>query len=212
MTTIRAPVSAGMAHCNIFNWRWQDATFAGVCWFGSVTPSTEGRPALASRMPSSRLYPVTARAPTVSAVFTVLARPTPACAAIRGLSVTSSPTAPARWAPIAAAFTGVHRFQPVDATGSRWVESPIRAAAPLTPKAPIREPPNQAARPRSCIERSAVWLSDIWSPSTVSGAAAYPPRAGLIAATRAPRPPPAGQRRASRVSDSTRVSFSGLRT
>ncbi|WP_198141619.1 hypothetical protein [Micromonospora sp. ATCC 39149] len=95
------------------------------------------------------------------AVFTALIRPTPDWASIRGLSVASSPTAPARCAPIAAALTGVHRAHPAEATGSRWVESLICVAAPLTPSAPISEPPNQAARPRSCIERRAVCRSDI---------------------------------------------------
>src|SRR5664280_1086117 len=57
---------------------------------------------------------------------------------------------------MAARFTGVHRPQPALATRARWEGSSTAAAAPLTPIAPISEPPNQAATPRSCSDRATV--------------------------------------------------------
>src|SRR5215211_239031 len=42
------------------------------------------------------------------------------------------------------------------ATRSRCLGSSTSAAAPFSPTAPISEPPNQAARPRSCRERETV--------------------------------------------------------
>jgi hypothetical protein len=57
--------------------------------------------------------------------------------------------------------SGVQRAQPVLATRRRWVGSWTTAAAPLTPAAPISEPPNQAARPRSCRVRARVLSVDV---------------------------------------------------
>src|SRR4029450_10588708 len=55
-----------------------------------------------------------------------------------------------------ARLTGVQRFQPAVATRSRCLGSSTWAAAPLRPTAPISEPPNQGARPKSCRERGPV--------------------------------------------------------
>jgi hypothetical protein len=63
---------------------------------------------------------------------------------------------------MAAAFTGAHFAQPEDEIRSVAVSvSPSSLAAPLRPTAPIREPPNQAASPRSCRLRMRVLRSDI---------------------------------------------------
>jgi len=72
---------------------------------------------------------------------------------------------PARWAAIPARLTGVQRAQPSLATRSRWAGWSTTAAAPLSPTTPMREPPNQVARPRSCRERARV-LS--WAMPTTS--------------------------------------------
>ena len=55
VTTTRVPVSAGMAHWSSFICRCEEATLAGVWWFGSVAPLTDGPPAFSSRMPINRL-------------------------------------------------------------------------------------------------------------------------------------------------------------
>ncbi len=48
-----------------------------------------------------------------------------------------------------AALTGAHFAHPTDATRARSCGSRTAPAAPFTPTAPISEPPNQAAAPRS---------------------------------------------------------------
>src|ERR1700710_637360 len=68
---------------------------------------------------------------------------------------------PIKCAPMAAALTGVHSAQPTAATRARSCESRTAAAAPLTPTAPISEPPNHAAAPRSCRERTTVFREDM---------------------------------------------------
>src|SRR5215218_10698066 len=79
---------------------------------------------------------------------------TPFCWATRPLLALSWPTLPTRWAPMARALTGVHRFQPSLAT--RPVSPPASAAAAFRATALARVPPNQADRPRSCSERDRV--------------------------------------------------------
>jgi hypothetical protein len=81
---------------------------------------------------------------------------TPRWLARRPLLPASSTAPPARWAAIPARFTGVQRAHPVLATRSRCSGASTTAAAPLRPTAPMSEPPNQAARPRSCNERARV--------------------------------------------------------
>jgi len=66
-----------------------------------------------------------------------------------------------RWAPIAAALTGAHFAHPADATRARSCGSRTAPAAPFTPIAPISEPPNQAAAPRSWRDRTTVFRDDI---------------------------------------------------
>src|ERR1700759_5701779 len=82
----------------------------------------------------------------------MLLAPTPAwlrCAS-------SKPAPPTRCAPIAAADTGAHRAQPDEATFARSSGLLTSFDAPFTETAPIREPPNQAAPPRSCRDRMTV--------------------------------------------------------
>src|SRR4029453_2417445 len=92
----------------------------------------------------------------VRAVLTVLVAATPCWVARRPLLAPVRIAPPAKWAAIPARFSGVQRAQPLLATRSRSVGSSTTAAAPLTPVAPISEPPNQAARPRSCRVRATV--------------------------------------------------------
>src|SRR4029450_5697926 len=92
----------------------------------------------------------------VRAVLTVLVAATPCWPARRPLLAPVRIAPPAKWAAMPARFSGVQRAQPLLATRSRWVGSSTTAAAPLTPVAPISEPPNQAARPRSCRVRATV--------------------------------------------------------
>src|SRR5260370_26569398 len=68
---------------------------------------------------------------------------------------------PIRCAPMATALTGVHFAHPTAATRARSCESRTAAAAPLTPTAPISDPPNHAAAPRSCRERTIVFREDM---------------------------------------------------
>src|SRR5215207_6836881 len=95
-------------------------------------------------------------AATVRAVLTVLVAATPCWPASRPLLAPVRTAPPARWAAIPARFKGVQRAQPLLATRSRWVGSWTTEAAPLTPVAPISEPPNQLASPRSCRVRATV--------------------------------------------------------
>src|SRR5215207_9237321 len=99
-------------------------------------------------------------AATVRAVLIVAVAPTPCWPASRPLLAPVSTTPPARWAAMPARFSGVQRAQPELATRSRWLGSWTTAAAPLTPVAPISEPPNQAARPTSCRVRARVLSVD----------------------------------------------------
>src|SRR4051794_14231511 len=57
---------------------------------------------------------------------------------------------------MAAPLTGVQWSQPALATAPRSVEPPACAAAGFRATALARVPPNQAARPTSCIEREIV--------------------------------------------------------
>src|SRR4051795_3046564 len=82
--------------------------------------------------------------------------PTPCCFATRSLFAPSWPTLPARCAPMAAALTGVHRFQPALATAPVAEALPASAEAALRATALASVPPNQAARPTSCSERDRV--------------------------------------------------------
>src|ERR1700753_4396731 len=58
---------------------------------------------------------------------------------------------------MATALTGAQRAHPADATAGRSAGYLTSLEAPLSPTAPIRLPPNQAAAPRSCIERMTVF-------------------------------------------------------
>jgi sugar lactone lactonase YvrE len=60
-----------------------------------------------------------------------------------------------------ATLTGVHFAQPAEATRARCVASVTAAPAPFSPTAPISDPPNQAAIPTSCSDRTTVLLSAI---------------------------------------------------
>src|SRR5689334_1790179 len=57
---------------------------------------------------------------------------------------------------MAAAEMGAQRAQPAAATAARSAGSLTSLDPPLTPTAPIRVPPNQAAPPRSCMARMTV--------------------------------------------------------
>ena len=92
---------------------------------------------------------------------------------------------------MATALTGAHLAQPTAATRTRSRESRTEAAAPLTPTAPISDPPNHAAAPRSCRDRTSVLRDDMksfeivsawWMPNGCPGRVATP---GLDATTRA---------------------------
>src|SRR4029450_10969321 len=92
----------------------------------------------------------------VRAVSPTGAGPPPCWPATRPLLAPSSTAPPATCAAMPARLTGVQRFQPASATRSRCLGSSTWAAAPLRPTAPISEPPNQVARPRSWRERETV--------------------------------------------------------
>src|SRR5687768_5172546 len=81
---------------------------------------------------------------------------TPFWPTIRPLLAVVSLVAPTTCAPMAAAFTGVQRPHPEFATRARSVGSDTSELAPLRPTAPISDPPNQAARPTSCMVRASV--------------------------------------------------------
>src|SRR3954469_833962 len=81
---------------------------------------------------------------------------TPLWRATRSLSPISWPTLPARWAPIAAALTGVHRSQPALVTAPVLESLPASAAAAFSATALARVPPNHADRPTSCRARERV--------------------------------------------------------
>src|SRR4030095_4329740 len=119
-------------------------------------PATGTSPASLSLAPRTRDQAVAARAAPVRAVLTMVAWGTPRWLATRPLLAPSSTAPPARWAAMPARLTGVQRFQPAVATRSRCLGSSPWPAAPLSPTAPISEPPNQVARPRSCRERETV--------------------------------------------------------
>src|SRR5438105_2651379 len=57
---------------------------------------------------------------------------------------------------MAAAEMGAQRAHPAAATAARSAGSLTSLDPPLTPMAPIRVPPNQAAAPRSCMDRMTV--------------------------------------------------------
>src|SRR3954470_20420313 len=103
---------------------------------------------------------------------------TPCWAASRPRLPTSSPTLPARCAPIAAALTGVHLFQPVLATRPVLSGSVVSAAAGVSATALARVPPNQAASPTSCRERDRVSCATGSPPRfvLVGTEPGYPPR------------------------------------
>src|SRR3954453_5774815 len=93
--------------------------------------------------------------------------PTPCCFATRSLFAPSWPTLPTRCAPIAAALTGVHRFQPALTTAPVALSLPASDAATLRATALASVPPNQAARPTSCIERDRVFRAMAGLPGEV---------------------------------------------
>src|SRR4051794_10546901 len=76
--------------------------------------------------------------------------PTPFWPATRPLFPTSWPALPTRCAPMAAAFTGVHRFHPSLATAPESAGSIVAPAARFRATAFASVPPNQAASPTSC--------------------------------------------------------------
>src|SRR5829696_8584635 len=90
------------------------------------------------------------------AALATVAVATPRWVARRPLLPASRTAPPATCAAIPARLTGVQRAQPALATRRRWAGWSTTAAAPLRPTAPISEPPNQVARPRSCRERARV--------------------------------------------------------
>src|SRR4029453_2318167 len=156
LRTSTAPVRAGITHCSTLSCRWALATSSGVSMLGSVPPSTGTSPAWFSLAPRARDQAVAARAAPVRAVLTTVAWPTPCWLATRPLLAASRIKPPATCAAMPARLTGVQRFQPEFATRSRCLGSSTSAAAPLSPTAPISEPPNQVASPRSCRERETV--------------------------------------------------------
>src|SRR5215217_3037022 len=156
LTASVAPVKAGIAHCNTVSWRCALAAWTGVPLVG-VVPSSTGAPSACSSLALSiRDQAVVARASPVSAVLVMVAVATPRWLATRPLLAASRIVPPARWAAIPAKFTGVHRAQPALATRRRCWGWSTAAAAPLSPTAPISDPPNQAARPTSCRLRARV--------------------------------------------------------
>lgn len=56
---------------------------------------------------------------------------------------------------------GAHLAQPAAAVRTRSKSSRMASAAPLSPTAPMREPPNHPAVPRSCRERASVFRDDM---------------------------------------------------
>src|SRR5215216_374450 len=156
LRTSTAPVRAGITHWSTLSWRWALATSSGVWSPGSVPPSTGAWPAWSSLAPRARDQAVAARAAPVRAVLATVAWATPCWLATRPLLAPSRTVPPTTWAAMPARLTGVQRFQPALATRSRCLGSSTSAAAPLSPTAPISEPPNQVARPRSCRERETV--------------------------------------------------------
>ena len=101
----------------------------------------------------------------VTTVFATLAAPTPRWANILFRFTTPMPTAPTRCRPMAAALTGVQRAQPLLAIRAVRRLPPSSSAAPLSPTTPIRDPPNQAAKPTSFSARMTVLRSDTCAPS-----------------------------------------------
>src|SRR3954452_7991769 len=99
---------------------------------------------------------------------------TPLWRATRSLSPISWPTLPARWAPIAAALTGVHRSQPALVTAPVLEALPASAAAAFSATALASVPPNQADRPTSCRARERVRRAIRVLLGTGDGSGPYP--------------------------------------
>src|SRR4051794_2328452 len=99
--------------------------------------------------------------------------PAPPCwAAPRSLFARSCPPLPIRWAPMAAALTGVQRSQPAFATRPVAESEPASPAAAFSATAFASVPPNQADRPTSCSVRDRVlrameYSSEGWIVSAV---------------------------------------------
>src|SRR3954452_18824127 len=70
---------------------------------------------------------------------------------------------------MAPALTGVHFAHPALATRARWSRS-TTADAPFTPTAPIKDPPNHAARPASARVRDTVFRFAMLPPARRLGA------------------------------------------
>src|SRR3954454_20410682 len=96
----------------------------------------------------------------------------------------SSPTLPARWAPIAAALTGVHLSHPVLATRPVPLAESAWAEAGLSATALARVPPNQAARPTSCRDRERVSCAKMSSILGCGLGTATPPPPGYTDSAR----------------------------
>src|SRR5215207_6697527 len=140
-STKAVPVSPGITHCSTVSCRCAPARSRGLSSEGVVPPSTGASPACISRSPRAREYAVAAKASLVTAALATVAVATPRWLARRPLLPASSTAPPARWAAIPARLTGVQRAQPALATRRRWSGWSTTAAAPLSPTAPISEPP-----------------------------------------------------------------------
>src|SRR3954469_17915926 len=87
----------------------------------------------------------------VSASLTLTVPVWPFWASARLRFSASRPAPPTTWAPMARKLTGLHLAQPMLETRSAVRRSPDSSAAALRPARPNSEPPNQAARPTSCM-------------------------------------------------------------
>lgn len=155
--TISPAVRAGVAHCLTLSCRWAVAGSSLAPRRGSVAP-----PALASRCwfslsPRNRSKRSFRPRRPVTANLTALTPATPGRFRMRDQP--DPPTCQRRQP----APPEVHFAHPEADNVSRSFGSLAPDAAPLSPVAPVREPRNQAARPRSCRDRTTVFRSDIGS-------------------------------------------------
>src|SRR6202012_1907807 len=103
------------------------------------------------------LYTVVPSAATVSTDLITEFAAAPGCLRTRSRFARKMPIEPTACAPGAAGLPGPQRAPPADATAARSAGSLTSLEAPLTPTAPIRLPPNQAAAPRSYRDRMTVF-------------------------------------------------------
>src|SRR5690606_29757140 len=145
------------AHCAIRSLREVSSSVSGLFAEDALSSGSGEVAASSARRPSIREWAVAPSAAAVTAVLATVEAPTPFWFITRSRLAPSSPAPPTRCAPIAARLSGAHLSHPAPEMRIDSL-SPLDSwsAALFSPTAPMREPPNHAARPRSCSPRTTV--------------------------------------------------------